>query len=374
MKIGVILGAFSIGTRPLDFWFDNIWTSVRGLTGTDLCFVKTADEFKKLGHEVHLFTAHAQPHHKPKEWQGIHLYNINEMYSVIDDSFDALISINEPDVFRGLPVKPLKIVWQMLNDFPFCQPGFDDLVDYWFGVCEQHTEYLKTQIGNHHKWGTLPLGCVPEWYSDRRVPGRVVWTSSADRGLHWLLSQWPKIKAAVPYASLKVFYHFNYGDIENTEPNDTNAHVHVVELAQRVRYIRDALSKLKHLDVQHVGSTSREKMKKELSEASVLAFSCDTVAFSEGFSVSTLEAHASYTVPIITSQDCLGSIYQDSGAIIIPAPVRDNLDLFTQQVIKSLTDQAYADEIIKKTRAFAEKHTWSNSIILLEKLIQEKKR
>jgi glycosyltransferase involved in cell wall biosynthesis len=369
MKVGVILGAFSIGTRPLDFWYNNIWDSARGLTGTDLCFVKTAQILAQRGHEVHLFTVHAQPAHKPDYWENVKIHSFEDRFSVIDDSFDGLISINEPDVFRGLTTKPVRIVWQMLNDFPFCQEGFDDFVDHWFGVCNQHTEFLKKQVAKPEKWQTLPLGCSPEWYQDQRVPGRVIWCSSADRGLHVLLSQWPLIKKAVPHATLKIFYHFNYSGLEDISPHDKESHFHVVEMGNRIRYIKYAIDKLKNFGVEHVGSISREQMKKEFSEAAVFAFSCDTVAFSEGFSVSTLEAHASFTVPVITSQDCLGSIYQDSGAIIIPAPVKDHLPDYTQAVIKSLLDTEYSNEIIKNCRNFAENHTWEKSVSVLESTI-----
>lgn len=373
MKIAIILGAYSIGTRPLDFWFDNIWISSRGLTGTDLCFVKTAQELHKRGHEVHLFTVHAQPYNKPDSWEGVKLYNFEERHTKVDDSFDCLISINEPDVFRGMPSKPLKIVWQMLNDFPFCQPGFDDYVDKWFGVCEEHTNFLKAQVPKPEKWGTLALGCTPEWYQDNRVPGRVIWCSSADRGLHWLLSQWPQIKAAVPYANLKIFYHFNYGNLEKVEPNSKADHPHIVEMGQRIRYMKYAIEKLKPFDVEHVGSVSREQMRKEFSEASVFGFSCDTVAFSEGFSVSTLEAHASFTVPILTTQDCLGGIYKDSGAIVIGKPIKNNLPQFTSSVIKSLTDKEFADSVITKCRKFAQDRTWESRAEALERVIIEEK-
>lgn len=369
MKIAIILGAFSIGPRPLDFWFDNIWISSRGLTGTDLCFTQTAKELQKRGHEVHLFTIHAQPQNKPDVWQGIKLYSFEERFTKVDDSFDCLISINEPDVFRGMPTKPLRIVWQMLNDFSFCQPGFDEYVDKWFGVCPEHTEHLKKQAPKPEKWDTLALGCSPEQYEDKRIPGRVIWCSSADRGLHWLLSQWPEIKSAVPDASLKIFYHFNYGNIDKIEPDSKTEHPHVVEMGQRIRYMKHAIEKLKPLGVEHVGSVSRERMTKEFNEASVFGFSCDTVAFSEGFSVSTLEAHASFTVPVMTSQDCLGGIYKNSGAVVIDAPVRDRLPEFTSSVIKSLTNKEFADGIIAKCRKFAQSHTWESRAAALEQVI-----
>lgn len=370
MKIAVILGAFSIGTRPLDFHFENIWISSRGLTGTDLATVMISKELQKLGHDISLFTIHAQPHHKPVAWENIKLFNFDERSSIIDDSFDAIISINEPDVFRNLNSKALKICWQFLNDFSYCQAGFDDFVDIWLSPCEMHMEYLKKSSSRPDKWKVLALGCDPSWYEDKRVPGRVIWTSSCDRGLHWLLSQWPKIKSAVPEATLKIFYHFNYGNIENVEPTSTTDHPHVVELGQRVRYMKEAIQRLKPLGVEQVGSVSRKDIAKEISQASVLAFSVDTVAFSEGFSVSTMESHAGFTVPVITDADCLGSIYKDSGALVIKSPVRDHLQDFTSAVIKSLTDKPFADGVIEKCRAFANKYTWSKISQQMEGIIR----
>jgi glycosyltransferase involved in cell wall biosynthesis len=231
-------------------------------------------------------------------------------------------------------------------------------------------EHLKKSAPKPEKWQVLPLGCDPTLYQDRRVPGRVIWISSADRGLHWLLSQWPTIKKAVPEANLRIFYHFSYGSILDIEPNSTTDHPHVVEMGQRLRYIRETVERLKPLGVEHVKSVSRDQITKELNEASVFAFSADTVAFTEGFSVSTMESHASYTVPVITGVDCLGSIYNDSGAVVIPSPVRDHLPEFTANVIKGLTDREFADSIISKCKMFAERHTWTKIAEGMDQIIR----
>jgi glycosyltransferase involved in cell wall biosynthesis len=374
MKIAVFLGSFSIGKRPLDFWYDNIWTCLRGLTGTDLSTVMISKELAKLGHDVSLFTVHAEPNNKPDTWESVKLYNFIDRHTVIDDSFDAVISINEPDAFRGVNTTGTRICWQFLNDFSYCQADYDDFVDVFLSPCDMHMEYIKKSVKTPEKWSVVPLGCDPSWYQDKRVPGRVIWTSSCDRGLHWLLSQWSKIKEAVPEASLKIFYHFDYGDILNIEPNDSSHHPHVVEMGQRLRYIKESVKKLKHLDVEQIGSVSRETMAKEISEASVFAFSADTVAFTEGFSVSTMENHAGYTVPVMTDIDCLGSIYNDSGAVIIKSPIRDNLPAFTNAVIKGLTNKAFADSIIEKCTAFASNYTWSKIAIKIEDIIKDKKK
>ena len=176
---------------------------------------------------------------------------------------------------------------------------------------------------------------------------------------------------------MKIFYHFNYGEIakvekESISPQGGPYHHHIQEMAQRIRYMKDALERLKPLGVEHVGAISREQIKEEWNQASVFGFSCDTVAFSEGFSVSTLEAHASFTVPVITSQDCLGGIYQDSGAIIIDTPVKNHLPEFTQAVIRGLTDKKFADATIDKCRQFAAKYTWKTAATKINDLLVEK--
>lgn len=371
MKGAVILGNYSVGTRPLNFYDKNIWISKRGLTGTDLATVMIAKELADLNNEIHLFTIHAEFSSTPKVWENVRLHDIGEMLHVIDDTFDFVISFNEPNVFTHMTNKPFRICWNMLNDFHFSTPGYENQVDLFMGVCDEHTAYLRKQLPHtpNNKWKTLHLGCDPDWYEDKRIPGRVIWCSSADRGLHWLLSQWPKIKENVPEATLKIFYHFNYDAFMSIEPNDTNTHPHVVEMANRARYMLEAIKRLKDFGVDHVGSASRDEMKQALSEATAFGFTCDTVSFSEGFSVSTLEAHASYTVPVITDKDCLGGIYKNSGCLMIKGPLNEKIEEYSNTLIKVLKDKSLQDQVINKCREFAKQHTWKQVASKMEKII-----
>ena len=363
MKVAFLFGAWSIGSRPLNF--SELLSSNRGLTGSEAGICFCAKEMALMGHDVHLYTSYTDI--ETTIWEGVKLHSVNNVH-LIDSSFDAVISWSEPDLLRyvaqdNLAASTVRICYTMLNDWHFSIAGFTDICDSLVTVCDMLKDRLIANMEPHDqsKWSVVPLGCNPEDYSDQRVKGRVIFTSSVDRGLHWLLSQWPKIKSAVPEAHLRIFYHFSYGNILTIEPDDPNAHFHIKEMGNRLRYILYCISKMKHLGVEHVGSVGVDQMTKEYNEASVFAFSTDCIAFSEGFSCSTLQSLASFTVPVITSADCLGEIYKDSGAIVVDAPVRDNLDKFTEQVIKSLTDQKYADDVINKCRGFAEKHTWKNT-------------
>lgn len=357
MRIATILGAFSVGARPLDL--ANTYTSDRGMTGTELGFLRVTEELRKLGHEVFPFIGHREPF---MPW--------------LERPYDAVLSWNEPNLLSEVE-GPKRVCYQMLNDFSFVQPGFDEWVDTYVGVCQQHADYVADNSGtSRSKWRVVPLGCDPHLYEDHRVPGRVIYASSPDRGLHWLLQMWPDIRAAVPLAHLRVFYHWSHDHLLGINEHSLN-HMgwpydpHTLEVAQRARYIKKALEVLKPHGVEYVGSVSRERMAREYSEASVFAYPCDPVAFSEGFSCSTLEAHASYTQPVIFGADCLGDIYRESGCWMLE---RGNRSGFVAAVISALREPAmrsYSGRLaVDECRYFAERHTWAHTAKQLEEILR----
>ena len=95
---------------------------------------------------------------------------------------------------------------QFLNSFDYAKVGFEKHVDLWCSPSRGHldmilretheVELTPTSVGALFKadpknWVVIPLGCDPERY-DLDIPkvlGRVVYCSSPDRGLHWLLQE-----------------------------------------------------------------------------------------------------------------------------------------------------------------------------------------
>lgn len=367
MKVAFLFPPWSVGNRPLNFYAENFWISSRGATGSEIGVVCTAREFVRLGHDVHLFTVHVQGT-KPDSFEGIHIHHFEEAV-MIDDTFNAVVSWSEPDVFRSFTDNPVRVVCEMLNDWTFCQPGFNNFVDIWTAPSERLKQHLISQLPESaDKWSVVPLGVDPSWYTTQtRVPGSVVSISSPDRGLHLLLQQWPKIKQVVPEANLKVFYHLEDGILETYQPND-DRHPNVLELAQRVRFIKNALKRLEPLGVTYIGSTSRIEVADILSKSQVAVCPLSTVAFSEGFSVATLEALTAGCLPVVGDIDCLGSIYSGV-APVIPGPVEDHLYQLTETIIRGLTDEPWRQKVTEKCKAFGNRLTWQNSAKQLENLI-----
>jgi glycosyltransferase involved in cell wall biosynthesis/predicted SAM-dependent methyltransferase len=368
MKIAIIFSDI-VCSKPLDF--ERIYSDPRGLTGSDLGVIRVSEELVKLGHEVSLFTN--LKNDKP-EHQGVKLYPFNERFT-IENNYDAIMSWCDPEAFRGINTTALKLVTQQWNDFNWCKPGFDELVDIFTSVSKVHMEHLKS-FGNTNpnKWRVIGNGCDPELYKGvKKVPNRMIWASSADRGLHLLLQEWVNIRKEVPDAHLRIFYDFSFGYFTQFQKGSKQADPVTMEIAQRIRYIQIMLEKLKSHGVELIGSVSRGRINKEMAEATMMAFPCSTVTFTEGFSVATMEACAAGACPVICATDALGDIYKDV-VPTAPKPTSKNIGAFTELVIRGLKDAKYRNEVNAKCMKFAEDFSWAKIAKQYEDILVSSKR
>ncbi len=394
MKIAFIYGPFCLGGSDTSgnhvkgFNFSNMWGDPRGLTGSEISFFRIAQEMAKLGHDVHAFTfgLDGPP---PATWEGINVHPFNELYRPgVAATYDVAYSWNEAEVLRPLPSALLRLCNLQINDFTHCRPGFGDFVDVWTSPSESHRQMVLSKpahpvhlyqgdqpyayIPDPDRWVVLTNGCDPENY-DRlyasgvtKVPGRVIWGSSPDRGLHWLLQEWPKIKRAAPHAHLKIFYKvMKWADNIIAHPYGDPT---IMEQIRRAHYIREALRRLTPLGVELVDSVSRREIDRQMAEAEVLAYSCDPVSWTEGFSVTLMEGCAAGSFPVTTAVDALPEIY--GGHIpMVPVPVSQHTSEFSDLVIRGLTDPAYREEVNGKARALSRQYSWNLLAVRLEAIL-----
>lgn len=383
-KLAFIYGPFSTGSRHFDF--EKLWTDPRGLTGSEISCFMYAAQMARRGHDVTLFVAQPVAPEAVLGTERIPVRSWSEDALRLERARPAaVLSWNEPDLLRSVPPGALRIVNQQLNDFTYCKPGYDDFVDIYTapGSSPKHFDFVRNQTPSPHKWTMLPNGCDPDVYAvGKKVPGRVLWASSADRGLHLLLQCWPEIRRRVPNATLRALYNFTqYSELKNYREGDISPWTKqpvcadILEIASRVRYIEAAMEQLKDYGVEHVGSVSRLQMVTEWEQAEVLGYSCDTIRWSEGFSVTTMEACASGTVPVVTDIDALGDIYGGLDSCVkgwdaSPAA----LQRFTDNVVRGLTDPEWAARVREQARALANEHRWDKLALRLEGLLVERVR
>jgi hypothetical protein len=354
----------------------------RGTSGSEQCALRLREEFRSRGHSAELYT-----HGKGAEpWEARS-----------SREFDLAISINCPDGLKEVRAK-VRVLYALLNDFTFCQPGFEKHVDLFVSPSKPHLEQVLTNPAwrivaptqakpegqgryepDYRQWSVIPLGCDPDRYGYQhkdcgacggmgdqcdncgapgKVSGRVVYTSSPDRGLHWLLQEWPAIKRAVPHATLRVFYRLK----DWLRGWDTQGYWPAVEgQRQRALYIDEALRRLSDpkWGIEIRDSVSRATIERELAMAEVLAYPADTTSWSEGFSCSTLEGCAARACPITTDCDAFGGIY--GGALPLTRREGDWVPKWRDRVIRALTDKGFRDETNDKAEAFAKEHTWTQT-------------
>jgi glycosyltransferase involved in cell wall biosynthesis len=329
----------------------------------------------RRGHEVSLVVHNGGV----SSWEGIPIYDSSRL-DVVERGWDVVFSWNEPDLLRRVQPPSLRMVNQQLNDFNYADAGFDSFVDVYTSPSESHKAFHQRGAGSmphlmttSAKWEVLPNGCDPDQYKDvPRVPGRVIYASSPDRGLHLLLQCWPAIRRAVPQAHLKIFY--NIDDwLDRLASMEHHPHMDIQETSCRARYVKNALQKMSHLGVEKVGSSSRLQMAEELSRAVVLAYPCDTICFTEGFSVTSMEACAAGVFPVISSVDSLGQIY-GGNVPMVQTPVRENLGNFTDLVVRGLTDAPFRHDAVDRARSFSRGFTWSTLAGQLERIVERRRR
>lgn len=383
LRIAVVFPPMLLGGRPIDL---KKWkTDPRGATGSETMVLEFTQCLSVLGHHVDFYIE------RPScdRWENVHVFDLGnfqvscKMPNGGGRRYDVVICALDVNFFRFIEHKdgkPLRVVLQQINGFEYGQSGFEEHVDLFASPSGPHRDMLidRWPMVPKEKWAVVPNGVSLADYDIEepppRIPGRVVYASSPDRGLHWLLQEWPAIKRAAPHASLRVFY-YSLGKWLNewrgrVEGQGWEWEPWHREHKRRAAYIDQALHVLRLLDVEVVGAVSKRTMAENLLSAEVLAYPCDVVAWTEGFSCMTMEGCASGCLPVITDVDALGAIYGGSCPMVNLTPGKnlrasEQVGAWRDLVIRALTDKPWADEWRTRARTLAEKHSWT---ALAEKL------
>jgi hypothetical protein len=391
MNLALVFSTWNLAFRGA-FTFAGLWDDPRGLSGSEVAFVQYARALKAAGHTVTLYTDSTDA-----VFEGM---PVRPLDARTITPHDAAISFNDPEPLRHF-AGAFRVFVQYVNSFDYCEHDMPSFVDLFVSPSEPHRRMLTSQTWplktgkwtpDPSKWCVVSLACDPTEYVSRvdepaegtvgnapsleraarkgvesegsagcisarpaKVPGRVIYCSSPDRGLHWLLQEWPAIKRAVPHAELHIYYRLrawlDQWDRTKYNPALESSRARALHIEECFRRMGDRWGVFVH------DAVSRREIATALSEAEVLAYPCDTVAWTEGFSCSTLEACAARACPVIFDTDALGDIYRDA-AVVTP---RGDTERWRKTVIELLQNQRLRDDVNDRAEAFAKELTWTNS-------------
>lgn len=334
---------------------DNIYTSPGGLTGSELSTFKYAEGLASLGHEVVVLSRFR----KSTTALGCTCVRFEERAPYTAQEWNAVVAVMHPGCVGEFKRPGLRVFNQQVNDFRYC-PGWENFIDLVVAPSQVHANYLKT-LTKFSNWDIAPNGVDPTQYTDGpRIEGRMAYISSPDRGLHWLLEAYPEIKRRCPNASLDIFYDWDrLFSIVRRMDN---------EVGYRIRYIQGAVERLRVHGVRHFKSVSRVRVAEELSRAVALAYPADTMGFTEGFSVSTLEATAAGCVPVIVGVDALASVYGGYIPCVKP-PYVEHREEWIEEVCRVLSDEGYREGWRAKSKVLSSMYDWKVLVPKFEKMI-----
>lgn len=345
LHVAMIYGEFSSAIHgPFDI--DGLYTRV-GLTGSESSFFNLARTLAERGHNVVAFCVCEKEYEHPSGLTVMPIQLLPQLPSI--KPLDAVVAWNEPDYLQFAPPGVKRIVDQQLNDWGYCRhPQWREMIDMFVFPSSNSRDHheIDEKINEVRTRSTVIANSVDlDLFEDpydkesfftvghdsglpERNPHRVVYCSSPDRGLHHLLAMWPAIRARVPDAELRIFYRLAPW-LARVRDNDD-------EVGLRARYIEEAFIRLRDMGVTIVGPVPNAQMARELQAATVLAYPCDPVRYTEGFGCSVLDAAAAGCVPVISEADALPSVHVAAGIVVKgnPAATRERwVDVITSVLL-----------------------------------------
>ena len=315
----------SAGYQAQERFFDeNVWLDY-GTGGTEFCIIKLSKALAKLGHEVTV-TGYVKTTTMDDGVKYIHYDALSKA------DYDVAIGANYLSFVKELRDKKIRatkwIFWMHNDDYYNWFRGetmdnwkqyFDD-IDCVVGVSQFHANILKEKAVE--LFGYVNRDVNPyirgidnaldntDWvdYKHNKVKGRIIWSSSPDRGLKTLLDNWVKIKVIMPDATLNVCsppYAERWSD-------------------------RD-YSKLD--GVTWVGSLNHYDLRQQISEAEYWIYSSD---YLETYCITALEMLRGKVKIITNGTGNISNITQNYGVTI------ETLDDILMTLYLDQTDKAFA--------------------------------
>lgn len=325
------------GYRGLDYEFPfdplNLCDDPRGLSGTEMPMFAMAYELSRLGHDVTVFARF-----KPG-W----VYGLTELSGNLPAGFcdlsevsrhpeaDIAIAFHDARRLKDWPAKR-KVALHQSYEFPNERLDGWDFADLYLTATEACARYHTHLRGK-------PFHVVPNcWdFGDYKpwnpVPGRIVFTTSVDRGAHRLLEVFPEIRRRVPGAHIMMLSRGSPG---------------LMGLSSR-----DGITLLP--------PQSRNQVLELLSTASVLAYPCDPPVRCEVFPMSITEACAAGVPVVLAPADNLEDLF--AGGVLMAPPVGTPgwQSSFAAGVEQILTDPEFAGRVSSLGKQWAAPFTATNA-------------
>lgn len=305
-----------------------------GCGGSEEAVIQISKRLVKLGWEVTVYNNCVQE----KVVDGVNWVRFERFNP--RDIFNVLISWRN-NIFLEPKVAAKKYV--DMHDVPDARYYVDtNLKDVKILVKSKYHRQVLPHLPDD-KFVIIPNGIDLDQFKDipKKTKNNLVWTSSYDRGLGYLLEMWPDVKKAVPDATLDIYYGFNLHDARNgLIGNPAKWKQHMQKLFQQE-------------GITEHGRVGTDEVAKAYLKADVFAYPTD---FPEIDCISLTKAMAAKCVPITTD---FAVMPERNQGIMVKGDIAKTKEQFKAELIALLKDDKRKEEIRQKLDVT--KFSWDNT-------------
>lgn len=330
--------------------FDNNSLERGGIGGSEEAIIEVSRGLADAGYNVTVFN-------RPEEEIGYKSKGTVTYAHYTDfnprDKWDVLVSWRMPGVFQNSKLNADKTyLWlHDTNDPRQMTEGVIDHIDGIWVVSDWHAS-LYPHVPDE-KIFVIENGINPkdfEGVSTEKQKGYCINTSSPDRGLHCLLTLWPKIREQVPHAELHWFYGWDgYDALHGDNPEKMAWKEEVVKLFDQP-------------GVYDHGKVPPSSLVPEYAKAELWLYPTE---FTETYCITAIKCQYMGAYPVTTNIAALDENVQYG----VKLPYDDIYtnekaqEAFIDSAVKALTDRAQAEfEMEGSTNWVLDNKTWGQTV------------
>lgn len=320
-----------------------------GLGGSEEAVVYLSQELKKLGWKV---TVYANPGKLAGDFDGVEYRPYYELN--VNDKFNGLI------LWRGIGFADIKpsakftVLW--LHDVPN-NPDFTEERLAQINKIAVLSEYHKSllRMSKNGKFEKIPdekifltANGIPELKISevKRNPHRMIYASSPDRGLIYLLKDWDKIREGVPDAELHIFYGFDVFDVMYKD-----------NPAQQ-KWKEQMLVLMKQPGIFYHGRIGHEDLNKEYEKSAIWAY---PTHFTEISCISGMKAQALGAIPVTTTLAALDETVKNGLKLDADITEKEAQKEYIENLISLMKDEKQQKDIRENMMKWAQSYfLWKN--------------
>jgi len=291
---------------------------INGIGGSEEAVIYLSRELAKLGWKV---TVYCSCGDMAGEYEGVTYKQYFEFN--FNDHHNIVISWRNNIFRKGMTCKK-RYIW--LHDVMPRGTYNDDNIEY-FDKAIVLSKYHKDVIGLPPNKTYVSRNGVnlDDFRGSKEVrnPHRMIYTSSYDRGIEYLLKRWSEVRTAVPDAELHLFYGWDTYD-------------KMMEVGRRPREYRDYMTKLMQQEgVFEHGRVGHKKLIRELYKSGLYVYPSD---FDEISCISAMKAQECGCVPVVFDYAALKETVKSGIKIEGKATDDGAMDKYIGELIDVLKD------------------------------------